>query len=126
MAPNSGEFSYRPQDAGYTEDLITQHALEFMRANQDRPFFCYVPFHIVHAPFQAQDSDLQSVDARVWFRVIGSCCILTRGRVNTRKIERRTRNTAWPPCGVPRTGRACRRGILDLAVGRTTQGKSGY
>lgn len=56
---------YRPQDAGYTEDLILQHAVEFIRANKTRPFFCYVPFHIVHAPYQAKDTDLQGVDAKV-------------------------------------------------------------
>jgi arylsulfatase A-like enzyme len=56
---------YRPKDAGYTEDFITQHALEFIRDNKDRPFFCYVPFHIVHSPLQAKDSDLAGVDAKV-------------------------------------------------------------
>ena len=56
---------YRPQDVGYTEDLIMDHVLEFIRDNKDRPFFCYVPFHIVHAPLQAKDSDLAAVDAKV-------------------------------------------------------------
>lgn len=56
---------YRPQDVGYTEDLITGRVLEFIRENKDRPFFCYVPFHIVHAPLQAKDSDLEGVDAKV-------------------------------------------------------------
>ncbi len=56
---------YRPQDAGYTDDLITDHALEFIRNNKDHPFFCYVPFHIVHGPLQAKDTDLASVDAKV-------------------------------------------------------------
>ena len=56
---------YRPKDTGYTEDFITQHALEFIRDNKDRPFFCYVPFHIVHSPLQAKDSDLAGVDAKV-------------------------------------------------------------
>jgi len=56
---------YRPQDVGYTEDLITEHVLEFIRANKERPFFCYVPFHIVHAPLQAKDPDLAAVDAKV-------------------------------------------------------------
>lgn len=56
---------YRPQDVGYTEDLITGHVLDFIRANKGRPFFCYVPFHIVHAPLQAKDSDLEGVDAKV-------------------------------------------------------------
>ena len=56
---------YRPQDAGYTEDFIVEHALGFIRENKDQPFFCYVPFHIVHAPLQAKDSDLEGVDAKV-------------------------------------------------------------
>ena len=56
---------YRPKDVGYAEDLITGHALDFIRENKDRPFFCYVPFHIVHAPLQAKDSDLAEVDAKV-------------------------------------------------------------
>jgi arylsulfatase A-like enzyme len=56
---------YRPQDAGYTDDMITDHALEFIRTNKERPFFCYIPFHIVHAPLQAKDPDLASVDAKV-------------------------------------------------------------
>ena len=56
---------YRPQDVGYAEDLITGHAMEFIRENKDRPFFCYVPFHIVHAPLQAKDSDLEGVDKKV-------------------------------------------------------------
>lgn len=56
---------YRPQDAGYTEDLITKHAIEFIRENKNHPFFCYVPFHIVHAPLQAKDEDLKGVDPKV-------------------------------------------------------------
>ena len=56
---------FRPQDAGYTEDLIVQRAIEFIRDSKDRPFFCYVPFHIVHSPLQAKESDLQGVDAKV-------------------------------------------------------------
>lgn len=56
---------YRPDDAGYTDDLITQRAIDFIRAGKQQPFFCYVPFHIVHEPLQAKDSDLEAVDAKV-------------------------------------------------------------
>lgn len=56
---------YRPQDAGYTEDFIVQHAMEFIRDNKEKPFFCYVPFHIVHAPLQAKEADLKGVDPKV-------------------------------------------------------------
>lgn len=56
---------HRPQDVGYTDDLVARHAVEFIRENKDRPFFCYVPFNNVHAPMQAKDSDLEAVDAKV-------------------------------------------------------------
>ncbi|MDD1713449.1 MAG: sulfatase-like hydrolase/transferase, partial [Methanoregulaceae archaeon] len=56
---------FRPQDEGYTEDFITQHAIEFIRENKDRPFFCYVPFHIVHSPLQAKEENLKGVDPKV-------------------------------------------------------------
>lgn len=58
---------YRPRDEGYTEDLITDRACEFLRASAQagKPFFCYVPFHLVHAPMQAKDDDLAAVDPAV-------------------------------------------------------------
>ncbi len=56
---------YRERDEGYTEDFITQHAVEFIRDHKEHPFFCYIPFHIVHAPLQAKDADLKGVDAAV-------------------------------------------------------------
>jgi len=56
---------FRPQDAGYTEDLIMGHALDFIRANKDRPFLCYLPLHLVHAPLQAKEADLRDIDPQV-------------------------------------------------------------
>ncbi len=56
---------FRPQDAGYTEDLITRHALEFIGESKDTPFFCYVPFHLVHAPLQAKDDDLAEIEPTI-------------------------------------------------------------
>ncbi len=56
---------FRPRDEGYTEDFITQHAIEFIRENKERPFFCYVPCHLIHAPLQAKEADLKGVDPKV-------------------------------------------------------------
>lgn len=56
---------YRPLDEGYTDDLVTQHALEFIRENKERPFFCYIPFQIVHSPMQAKPTELAGVDSKV-------------------------------------------------------------
>lgn len=52
----------RPRDEGYTDDLVTRYAIDFIRANKERPFFCYVPFHIAHAPLQAKEGDLVAID----------------------------------------------------------------
>lgn len=56
---------FRPQDEGYTDDLVTRHAIEFINENRDRPFFCYVPFHIAHAPLQAKAEDLAWTDLQI-------------------------------------------------------------
>lgn len=53
---------FRPVDTGYTDDLVTQHAIEFIRESKDQPFFCYVPLHLVHAPLQARYEDLARID----------------------------------------------------------------
>ena len=56
---------FRPHDEGYTDDLVTQHVLEFINQSKDQPFFCYVPFHIAHAPLQAKPVDLAKIDAKL-------------------------------------------------------------
>ncbi len=56
---------FRPNDQGYTDDLVTRHAIEFIRASKAGPFLCYVPFHLVHAPLQAKQEDLAAVDPKV-------------------------------------------------------------
>lgn len=53
---------FRAQDEGYTDDLVTERVIEFIRDNKDQPFFCYVPFRIVHAPLQAMEDDLAAID----------------------------------------------------------------
>jgi arylsulfatase A-like enzyme len=40
---------------GYTVDDFTDHALDFMTKNKDRPFFCYVPYNTPHSPMQVPD-----------------------------------------------------------------------
>lgn len=55
----------RPDDTGYTEDLIIDRACEFIRASAAKPFFCYVPFHLVHEPLQAKEEDLAAVDPAI-------------------------------------------------------------
>jgi arylsulfatase A len=42
----------------YSHDLIAEEALKFIRANEDRPFFLYVPFTIPHVALQVPEDSL--------------------------------------------------------------------
>lgn len=42
----------------YSQDKFTDSALSFIRQNQDRPFFLYLPFIIPHVSIQVPDSSL--------------------------------------------------------------------
>ena len=37
---------------GHTTDLFADRAIAFIRANRERPFFCYLPFNAVHGPLR--------------------------------------------------------------------------
>jgi arylsulfatase A-like enzyme len=41
------------RDRGYIVDLCVDRAIEFIEANQRRPFFCYLPFTTPHSPWAA-------------------------------------------------------------------------
>ncbi len=43
-------------ETGHTTDLFTDKAVGFIRANKDRPFFCYVPYNSVHGPLWRKDA----------------------------------------------------------------------
>ncbi|MDZ4852200.1 MAG: arylsulfatase [Pirellulaceae bacterium] len=45
------------RDPGYIVDLCTSRAIEFIEANRDRPFFCYVPFTTPHSPWAAPEEN---------------------------------------------------------------------
>ena len=51
--------NYRGDETGYTTDLITQYAIEFIDAHKDGPFLCYIPHEAVHNPLQLKQSDLK-------------------------------------------------------------------
>ncbi len=41
-------------EEGYSTDLITDHTVAFIQAQQDRPFFAYVAHEAPHVPFQGR------------------------------------------------------------------------
>ncbi|MCG6187240.1 sulfatase family protein [Maribellus maritimus] len=42
-------------EKGYVTDLISNHALEFIESNQDKPFFLYLPHEAPHYPYQGRN-----------------------------------------------------------------------
>ena len=44
----------------HTTDLFADRAIAFIKANKDRPFFCYLPFNAVHGPLRSPERDADS------------------------------------------------------------------
>ncbi len=44
------------QTRGYISDVLTDEALRFIAANQQRPFFCYLSYNAPHSPYQVPDA----------------------------------------------------------------------
>jgi arylsulfatase A-like enzyme len=80
------DHKYVPDEEGYNTDLITKHAIEFIEANKDQPFFCYIPHAAVHAPLQAPDKYLK----RVPKHIIGEAKLKTSAEYL--EIERKDRS----------------------------------
>ncbi|MHC4251258.1 MAG: sulfatase-like hydrolase/transferase [Planctomycetota bacterium] len=47
---------------GFIIDDLTEHAMEFVEKNSDRPFFCYVPYNTPHSPMQMPDRFWEKFD----------------------------------------------------------------
>ena len=65
--------NWEPSDEqGYSTTLIADAACDWITnaAQDDSPYFCYVPFNAPHSPFQALDEDLQRY-ARIRKRIAG-------------------------------------------------------
>lgn len=43
-------------EAGYTTDLLTKHATDFISRNKDKPFFLYLAHAAPHSPWQGRDA----------------------------------------------------------------------
>ena len=62
----------RVRGKGFIVDDFTEHAMAFIEANKDRPFFCYIPYNTPHSPmmvpdrfyakFEGKDPDLRHRD----------------------------------------------------------------
>ena len=45
----------RKQFPGYINDIVTNEAIEFIKASDEDPFFCYVPYNTPHTPYILPD-----------------------------------------------------------------------
>ena len=54
----------RVRGKGFIVDDFTDHALAFIEANRERPFFCYVPFNTPHSPMMVPDRFYAKFDNR--------------------------------------------------------------
>ena len=84
--------------AQYSHDVIEAELLDFIRANKDRPFFCYVPSTIPHLALQVPESTLAQY----------------RGRWEETPYEGRS----YLPHPTPRAAYAAMITHLDASVGR--------
>jgi arylsulfatase A-like enzyme len=51
-------------EVGYSTHLISRHAVKFIEANKDRPFFCYVAHEAPHTPWQGPNDPAFRVEGR--------------------------------------------------------------
>jgi len=56
--------AYRDAAGRYSPDILTDAALKWMESVKDQPFFLYLPFHDVHAPYDPKPELLAKYKAR--------------------------------------------------------------
>lgn len=54
------------QMEGYSTHLITRHAIEFLEAMRERPFFLYVAYNAPHWPIQGPDDASRQITFKNW------------------------------------------------------------
>lgn len=101
-------------DDGYTTDLLTRYATDFIEKNKERPFFLYLAHAAPHIPLQGRDPDKNQSPAATYKEMIEILDESVRKVVSTLRthgLEQKTLlifcsdNGAAPPRGVPANGR---------------------
>ena len=64
FSPWTNKYLEEAPGGTYLTDHITDKALAFVERNQEHPFFLYLPYYNVHAPWQAPDSLVQKYKKR--------------------------------------------------------------
>ena len=53
-------------EEGYVTDIITEHALQFIQKNRDKPFLLYLPHQAPHFPFQGRNDKADRLPGQEW------------------------------------------------------------
>lgn len=58
------QHSYFDGDGRFITDAFTDLAIEFVESNKDSPFFLYLPYHAIHAPFEPKRELVQKYERK--------------------------------------------------------------
>jgi arylsulfatase A-like enzyme len=101
-------------EAGYTTDLLTKHATDFIARHQDRPFFLYLAHAAPHDPWQGRDPRQARAPAAIYREMIeglDASVGAIAAALRQHQLERNTLlifcsdNGGAPPSGVAANGR---------------------
>ncbi len=101
-------------EAGYTTDLLTKYAADFIVQNKDRPFFLYVTHAAPHDPWQGKDPGQKKTPAAIYREMIEGLDASVGAVVAALRHHQLEENTlvffcsdngAAPPRGVAANGR---------------------
>jgi arylsulfatase len=69
LIKDSGRYPLKGNENGrhttYSHDVISEHALDFIRRHKDQPFFCYVPFTIPHLELLVPEDSLNEYKGKI-------------------------------------------------------------
>ena len=97
-------------ETGYTTDLLTRYATDFIEQNKDQPFFLYLAHGAPHDPWQGRDPNQKKSAAETYremIEVLDESVAAIRAALAKNQLEKHTLllfcsdNGAAPPRGVP-------------------------
>jgi arylsulfatase A-like enzyme len=101
-------------ETGYTTDLLTRHAVDFIARHKDRPFFLYLAHAAPHDPWQGRDPAAKKTPAETYkemIEVLDESVDRVTAALREHGLEKNTLlvfcsdNGAAPPGGVAANGR---------------------
>jgi arylsulfatase A-like enzyme len=101
-------------ETGYTTDLLTRHAVDFIALHKDRPFFLYLSHTAPHVPLQGRDPAGKTSPAETYKEMIEvldesvgriSAALCEQGLETNTLLIFCSDNGAAPPGGVAANGR---------------------